>query len=391
VAERWLAEARVARDTARFALPRSRLSIGAGDVVELGGLAYRVDRLETSDVQLAEAVRVDQGAYRAAPEIDDPASRVSPPAALPVHPTFLDIPLLTGTETPHAPHIAISASPWPGPVAIWSAVGDAGYSLNTQADRPATFGVTQGPLPAATPGLWDSGLPLRIRLSSGQLSSLAPDEVLNGANTAAIGDGSPENWEIFQFASAELVAPRTYDLSLRLRGQVGTDALMPAIWPTGSHFVLLDDAVPQIALAASARGLERFYRVGAADRGYSASDVVVRTFAFNGIGLRPYSVAHLNVSGFGGADAEVTWIRRTRIEGDSWLSSEVPLGEDGERYLVRIYSGMTVLRAAEVSLPAWTYTSAMQAADSAFLGVTIAVAQVSTRFGPGPFRSVRFG
>ena len=215
--------------------------------------------------------------------------------------------------------------------------------------------------------------------------------MLNGGNVAAIGDGSAENWEVFQFSQAVLVAPRTYDLSLRLRGQLGTDAVMPPVWPTGSYFVLLDSSVPQIDLAASARGLDRFYRIGAADRGYSDSNVVPKTLAFNGIGLRPYSVSHLTIAGTPGADLVATWLRRTRIEGDSWVSSDVPLGEETERYRVRVLNGATVLREVEIALPAWTYSSAMQTTDSAGPSFAIAVAQLSVLFGAGPFRSVQLG
>ncbi len=391
VAERWLAEARVARDTARFALPRSQLSVGAGDIVSLNGRAYRIDRLESSDAQLVEAVRVDPGAYRAGSEIGTPASRTSPAAALPVFPIFLDLPLLSGDEAPQAPHLAISALPWPGPVAVWSSASNAGFSLNKQFDTPAIFGQSESPLAGAMPGLWDNGQPLRIKLSTGQLSSAAQTDVLNGVNVAAIGDGSPENWEVFQFSQANLVASRTYDLSLRLRGQAGTDAMMPPVWPAGSYFVLLDSAVPQIDLAASARGLERFYRIGVADRGYSDANVVPETLAFNGIGLRPYSVSHLTSTGPAGTDMLVSWIRRTRIEGDSWVAPEVPLGEDTESYRVRVLTGTTVLREADVASPSWTYPAALQLADGAGPAFAIAVAQLSARFGPGPFKSVQIG
>ena len=44
IAERWLAESRISRDTARFALPRSMADLGAGDVVELSGQRWRIDR-----------------------------------------------------------------------------------------------------------------------------------------------------------------------------------------------------------------------------------------------------------------------------------------------------------------------------------------------------------
>jgi hypothetical protein len=69
--ERWLAEARVARDTARFALPKSRLSIGAGDVVRIAGGRYRVDRVEQSESQFLEAIRVEPGVYLPSEKSED--------------------------------------------------------------------------------------------------------------------------------------------------------------------------------------------------------------------------------------------------------------------------------------------------------------------------------
>lgn len=388
IAERWLAEARVARDKLHFALPKSALAIRAGDIVSLSGSNYRIDRQDNSDVQLIEAVRVDAGSYRAGPEVDDAPNRLSPATGLPTFPLFLDLPLLAGGEVPQSPHVAVSASPWPGPVAVWSAASDAGYNFNTQVDVPATFGVTESALANALPALWDNGIALRVKLSSGQLSSASRADVLNGGNVAAIGDGSAENWEVFQFSDAVLVAPRTYELRGRLRGQVGSDAIMPANWPIGSYFVLLDNATPQIDLPIAVRGLLRYYRIGAAARGYSDASVVLQTHAFNGIGLRPYSVSHIAALGHPGNDIALTWIRRTRIEGDSWLSTEVPLGEDSESYLIRVLLGASVLREVTVTQPIWTYTAAMQSADATGASFQIAVAQQSTRFGAGPFRSL---
>ena len=389
--ERWLAEARVGRDTARFSLPKSKLPIGAGSVVEIDGVTYRIDRFEQSDAQLIEAVRVGAGAYRMGEEVNVVPARSTPATPLPVFPVFLDLPLLTGDEAPQSPHVAASAAPWPGPVAVWSATSDAGYSLNTALEFPAVLGVTQSSLISAPTGLWDRGLPLRVRLSSGILASAPQSDVLNGANVAAIGDGSTDNWEVFQFAQATLVAPRTYDLTLRLRGQAGSDAKMPMSWPAGSYVVLLNGAVSQLTLANSARSLERYYRVGAAERGYSDGNVVTEVLSFSGIGYRPYSVSHISASGSPGAPLDLAWIRRTRIDGDSWLATEVPLGEDDERYSVRVLHGGTVLRETEVTSPRWTYTSAMQSSDAAGSIFQITIAQVSTRFGPGPTAALSFG
>ncbi len=116
---------------------------------------------------------------------------------------------------------------------------------------------------AAAPGVFDRGAPLTVRLSAGQLSSASEDALLSGVNLAAIGDGSPGNWELFQFAAAVLVDHDTYELSDRLRGQFGSDGVMPASWPAGSLFVLIDQSVPQIALPSSLRGVSQYYRVGA--------------------------------------------------------------------------------------------------------------------------------
>ena len=385
--ERWLAESRVARDSARFALPKSKLRIGAGDVVSHAGRRYRIDRVEQAEAQILDAVRVEPGIYQQSGATDEGISVRQFVAPVPVLPIFLDLPLLTGTEVPHAPHIAVAASPWPGSVAVWSSAEDAGYELNRLIAAPAVTGVTEGPLAAASPGLWDRGVPLRVKLSGGTLSSATALAVLNGGNAMAIGDGSSGNWEVIQFATAQLVAPDTYELSMRLRGQQGTDGVMPAVWPVGSTVVLLDLALTQIDLALSARGLARYYRIGGTARGYDDPNVTLRVEAFDGIGLRPYPVAHLRAVTATG-DVLVGWKRRTRIEGDGWQVVEVPLGEDVESYVVRIVQGGTIKAEYASTTPQFSYLAAMRVSDGVTSPYTIQVAQVSTRFGPGPFRGI---
>ncbi|MEO5615889.1 MAG: glycoside hydrolase TIM-barrel-like domain-containing protein [Cypionkella sp.] len=388
IAERWMAETRVSRDTARFALPKSQLAIGVGDTVSIAGELYRIDRADLSELQSIEAVRVDPNVYEPA-EISVPARGWVPfQASVPVYPLFLDLPLLKGTEVEYAPHVCVAASPWPGDVAVWSAISDDSYSLNTTLTQPAIIGITETILSAAEPSLWDRGATLRVRIESGALSSVSELSVLSGANAAAIGDGSPKNWEVFQFASATLVAANTYDISLRLRGQAGTDGLMPATWPIGSTFVLLDNAIQQINLPLSARGLSRFYRFGPADKGYDSSSTVLVIESFDGAGLRPYAVSHLSAVQQLGGDLDITWQRRTRIDGDTWQSLEVPLGEDTEQYTIKITKGPATLRETTTSAPDFSYTSAMQTADAASGTVTIAIAQVSQRYGNGPFQTI---
>ena len=384
MAERWLSEVRVGREVAEFTLPRSRIGLGVGDVVALDGQRWRIDRMEQGDALQVEAVRVERGIYLPGPD-GGLASRIAPfVPEVPVDPVFLDLPLMSGDEVPHAPHVAVAARPWPGRVAVWSSVDGESFAPNILLGEAAVMGESQNAMAAARSGLWDRGAALVVRFSGGQVEARATDAVLNGANLAAIGDGAPNGWELFQFAGAEMVGPETWALSLRLRGQAGTEGAMPAFWPAGSRVVLMTGAVQQAELAAAARGLERVWRVGSAVRGVEDADVVERRLAFAGLGLRPYAVAHLRAAPVAGG-ARLTWVRRTRIDGDSWASVEVPLGEEREAYLVEVRQGAAVLRRAEVAGPEWTYPADWRAADGA---VRVHVAQLSQRFGPGPWRGI---
>jgi GTA TIM-barrel-like domain/Putative phage tail protein len=389
ITERWLAEARVARDGARFALPPSALGWRAGDVARLdlpgGPGTFRIDQLEQGIGALARAVRVEPGVFRPAEALDLDVELPSYTPPVPVLPLFLDLPLLSGEEVVHAPHLAVTALPWPGPVAVYRGQGDAGYKLVHSTGVAARIGVTETVLARARPGVLDRGAALRVRMTSGDLASAELSRLLSGANAAAIGDGTPGNWEVFQFTTAQLVEAGVYELSGRLRGQAGTDATMPEAWPVGSYIVMLDAAVGQIAHPASLRGLERDFRIGPAARPYDDDTYVHLAHGFEGIGLRPLAPVHLAARRGANGDLAVSWVRRTRVGGDDWGVAEVPLGEDSERYLVRVMGGQTVLREAEASTPGWSYSAAMQAADGVTAPFAIEVAQVSARFGPGPF------
>ncbi|WP_166504511.1 glycoside hydrolase TIM-barrel-like domain-containing protein [Thioclava sp. IC9] len=386
VVHRWLAEARVARDTVQFTLPPSMGWLGPGDVVVLqteeGALRYRIDRMERAEAIRVEAVRVESGIYDPSEETDEVARIESFTPPVPVTPVFLDLPLLTGAEDPYAPHLAVTASPWPGAAALYSALEDAGYALNTKVETQAAVGVTQAILPRAQSGLWDRGPGLRVKMLSGELHSASEASVLAGLNAMAIGDGSSDRWEIFQFVTAEPVDPGVWDISTRLRGQAGSDAVMPDVWPEGSVVVMLDGAPRQIEVAPSARNLARHYRVGPAGRGYDDPSYIHTVQAFAGIGLRPLSPCHLHAGAQGG-DLRLSWVRRTRIGGDDWEALDVPLGEASERYRVRVLEGQTIRREVIVSTPEWTYGAAERAEDGMIAAPTFEVAQISDVFGPG--------
>jgi hypothetical protein len=392
IAERWLSEARIARDSVRFALPPSAGRIGAGDVVTLSYEGtegnYRIDRIENAGILIAEAVRVEHHVYTPSRAVDDlvpvrPFNVVTPATV-----QFLDLPLLTGDEVPSAPHIAVASSPWLGDMAIYQSASDVGYQFNSAVTVPSGIGTTLSALERAKAGLWDLGASLMVKIKGTHLSSASTLDVLNGANVVAIGDSSSANWEIFQFAKAELVAPDTYALTCLLRGQQGSDALMPDVWPEGSRLVVLDGRPEQIVVSAPARGLDRYYRIGLSSLGYDDPSYVQKVEAFDGIGLRPYAPCHLKATRCEAGDILVSWIRRTRIDGDSWLSVEVPVGEDKEQYVLRVYQDETLVREEAATEMSWFYSLSLQAEDGISRPFEIHVAQVSDRFGPGPFTRI---
>ncbi len=385
--ERWLAQARVSQDRARFALPPSDIGCRAGDVVRLdtgaGPANFRIDRIEQAGMQMVQAVRVEPGVFQPSEGTDHPVRMADYTPVVPVDPIWLDLPLLSGGETDHAPHLAVIADPWPGPVAVYSASRDNGYSLNRIIDTPARVGVSENPMPYARPGVIDRGPALRVRMTRGAVSSSGEGAMLNGSNVAVIGLDGPDGWEVFQFAEAILVEEDVYELSTRLRGQAGSDPFIPEEWAAGATVVILDGAVEQLALPRHARGLERHYRIGPASQPLDDESFSHTVMTTEGVGLRPYKPAHLR-GRWAGGDLSVSWIRRTRIDGDSWQGVEVPMGEDVEQYLVKVISGSTVVREEVVNTPGWIYSASAQAADMVLSPFKIEVAQISQAFGAGP-------
>ncbi|MGX9855230.1 baseplate multidomain protein megatron [Limimaricola variabilis] len=390
IAARCLAEARHGRETARFALPPSAHPLGPGDVVEIGGQpgGWRITRAETTTHMGVEAVRSAPGLYLPPPgEVEEEAAPGAHIPPVPVEGVFLDLPLLTGEEVPHAPHFAATADPWPGAVALLRGVEDADHRLDHVQPLAATIGTTLTSMAAAPPGIWDRGPALRVRLAQGRLVTASEAAVLSGANLMAIGDGASDHWEVWQFREAVPVAPGVYDLSLRLRGQAGTDAVMPDHWPAGSRVVLLDGVPRQVDLPEAARGLERHYRYGPARRPMTDPSWRHELRAFAGVGLRPYAPAHLRAAERGG-DLAISWIRRARSGADAWAGREVPLDVPREAYLLRILSEGLLRREVELQTPGFSYDAAMRAADGATGPLVVQVAQVTDAWGAGPFATL---
>ena len=381
-----LADAGVMRETISFALPPSALALEPGDAVRLdlgaGARDYRILSIEDGAARRIQAVRVAPAVY------DAPVASggYRPPAinAAPGQPVFelMNLPMMREGDDAAAPYVAAFADPWPGAVALYRLAG--APSLAATLPARAVMGRLEAPLPPGSPGRFDRRS-LRLKLSFGALASRSEEEVLAGANTLAVE--TTEGWEIVQFTDADLGSDGVWTLKGLLRGQMGTDAAAASGAGAGARAVLMTPAVAQPAFALDLRGLSLDWTAGPADDPVSAPTFRTKTFTGEARGLKPLSPAHLRAVKKPNGDIALTWIRRTRIGGDSWTGEDVPLGESQERYRVEVRrtSDGALLRSAETTAPAFTYTAAQQAADvpGGTSALTLRAAQLSDAVGPG--------
>lgn len=382
-----LADASVMRETAVFTLPPSLIALEPGDAVtvNVGGVSrdWRITATTDGAARKVEAARVSPAVYEApvatggfrtpasAPQFGKPAFEL------------MNLPLLDEDDDETAPYFAAFADPWPGAIALYRN----GASLAATATARAVMGRLETGAPPGASGRWDERT-LGVRLSYGTLSSRSEEDVFAGANAAAIETAA--GWEVIQFRDATLGQDGVWTLKGLLRGQHGTDDEAAAGAAAGARFVLLNGAVGQAALPFDLRGLAFDWSAGPADDHPTAPTFRTRTFTGEAAGLKPLSPAHLVAVETPEGDLIVSWKRRTRKGGDSWEGEDVPLSEAYERYRIEVRSGSALIRTAESAAAGYVYAAAEIAAD--FPGgrppLTIRVAQLSDRIGPGKWASV---
>jgi len=393
IAETLVQEAWASRERAKFALPPSRLALDASDLVTLtaNGRSFplRLTGLSVGDAIEAEALSIEPQLYDSfAGPIRQPVT-ATPTIYGAQLAAFMDLPLIRGDEVPYAGSVAAFGDPWPGGVAFYRSPTTSGYTLKALAPTPAKIGTTATAFYAGPVSRWDDGNVLRVSMANGELASADELVVLGGANVAAVENADGE-WEVIQFTTATLNSAGVYDLSGLLRGQAGTEGAMRDPVAAGARFVILDAAVRQVDMTAADVGLPFNWKYGPAaydigNMGYQAR----LGFAFTGVGLRPLAPVHVT-GAFSGGDLTINWVRRTRIGGDSWEQTEVPLGEDSEAYAVDVLNGPTIVRTLASTSPTVVYTAAQQAADfgSPQATYTLRVYQLSASYGRGQVREV---
>jgi hypothetical protein len=299
---------------------------------------------------------------------------------------FLDLPMTPGSSAPEGQlRVAAWAKPW-RPQALFVSPEETGFSPRGTVVQATTTGELAAALPAGAvrEGRIDEATVLLVRLFGSALSSVSRLQMLNGANAAAIRSAGGQ-WEIVQFQNAEEIEPDLWRVTGLLRGQLGTGDAAAAGAPEGAAFVLLDQAVAPAGLLASEIGIELNWQIGPSGHDLSSEHFETQSVIGGVRALTPLAPAHLRARRMDGGDLAVTWIRRGRINADSWLGPDIPLGEESERYRIEVRSTAgTVVRATEVAAPGWTYLAADMAIDSAAGSeADLVVRQIGAAIGPG--------
>jgi hypothetical protein len=389
LAETWLRDARVQRETAQFGLGPKHMALEPGDIIALpfagGTKTMMIERIEDGVGRRITARGIDPGLYTPLDTGRRGGGRVAPATFAAPDVVVLDIARIAATDA-HRPLIAVGATPWPGAEAVLRIDPGGGIDQILTLTRRATLGTTRSRLEPAAGGLWDRGSALEVELDDGALATLADAAVLAGGNTAAVAlDGG--GFEVIQFAGAELIGPRRWRLTRLLRGLRGSQDGTPRPSPTGSRFVMLDAAVVPLPVGLDDVGQTVALAVGASRSALGGSGYASVAAEIGGRGVRPFAPIHLRGRRTAATgDLAVTWTRRSRAEGaDSWTLADAPLDEAVERYRVEVLDGATVRRAVDIDTAAWTYTAADQTAD--FGGPvdrpTLRIAQIGALTGPG--------
>jgi hypothetical protein len=103
-----------------------------------------------------------------------------------------------------------------------------------------------------------------------------------------------------------------------------------------------------------------------------------------GAGDRPWSPVHLKARTASDGGLDLTWIARTRLDGDRWDGDVV--ASDPMRFRLRVLSGDDLIRTFEVERASAIYAAAVLSADfpdGLLSGIVVTVAQWGAGYGWG--------
>lgn len=394
IAEVLWADAWRSRWVHQFSTDQRWLALEPADVVLLPieGLLERLRIVSVDDaiplLRKFESCRDDDGSYvsYAVAEVPDrPPNEIR--ILAPTELILLDIPALRDADNDAGVYAAARSLMRD---AVWHGAA-VRYSKNegeTFIDLLAigTEAIIGEVVTAAGPGTtttWDEENSLVVQLLNGSLEDRTEEDVMAGANGAAVGRHG--RWELLQFVDTEEVAEDRFSLTRLLRGRKGTEHYIGTM-QAGDQFVLLSGpGVVRVSLDSSEIGIDRIYKTVSV--GAAAGTGIEQTFATQGVALEPYSPAHLAAALDEDGDMLISWVRRGRLGRELTSGVDIPLSEAFERYEIDILTPAgAVLRTVTVNdAQELLYTYAQQLADFTVRDVPmlVRVYQISEIVGRG--------
>jgi hypothetical protein len=371
---------------AEFHLPVAYAHLEVGDVVMLqqGALSYRLkltqihfgkpgmlrirgeaEESETFDHYLPPVVSYRVTAYK----------EVAPTLV-----EYLDIPALPGDRADDVllrAALTGASDNWPGALIMREDATSNVPVVVGRSNLASVIGRTTSVLGNGVAQVFDRVASVDVLLQGeGELFNASEAAVLNGANTALIGN------EIIQFTTALLLAPGAYRLSGLLRGRLGTEYAI-GTHALGERFVLLNDTLAEIAMQESDIG--RAITLTSVTAGVAEEDGNSAAVSYQANSLRPYAPVHLRGSRDSAGNLTVTWVRRARINAEWRDKVDVALDEATEQYEVQAWHLGVLRRTWQPATTNVTYSAAEQNTDMGSLpaALTFKICQISARVGAG--------
>jgi hypothetical protein len=386
LADIWLYDLWVGRESAQFTLPPSFMALEVGDTVTLNIadelITYRITRIQDEGARRINARRIDPSVYdRPAPVLESTNPSAPAIAGKPAV-VILDLPI--ATQTPETlQYMACFADPWPQALAIWRSIDGTTFELFNVVDVRSVMGSTLTTLNAGVLWRWDIKNSVEAALFGGFPNSIADVQALSGQNTFAV-QGVDGTWEILTAAQCDLIGTNRYRLSRFLRGLGGSEKAASRTLAAGASIVLLDDTLISLAQGSAELGRTYTYRVGPVNKDHADSSYVTLTATPSNAALKPYAPVRVKAVREAGG-VHITFIRRTRIGGDAWEPVDVPLSEENERYEVDILSGASIVRTLSATSTDILYSNTDEITDfgSAQTSLSVRIAQLSASVGRG--------
>lgn len=322
------------------------------------------------------------------------STRVPPVQTIPVAggsiTVLMDLPHIEGADIPGIYAVMGSAfDNWTGGI-LWKQSGGSTWDQVQGFTGNCTGGTATNKLAEHEGLLPDYGSSLTVQMNMGSISTVTAAEFYDEEFLVAYGRHG--RWEIMACRYAVDNTNRNYTVTHFLRGLRGTEH-NTGLHQLQDYFISLNDADNAfLELVESQIGQTLVYRGVSIGQDFGkAFDSVI---TYDGENLTPLSPAKARAQTTDDIDdMRITITRRDRVDAGWNDLHDIPMSEETEAYVLRIYEDDTfdtLLRTVQLTQPTFLYTAAMMVIDFGVIvrSLDIEVTQVSAVVGEGyPLRT----